>query len=460
MSVPVINSVSPVIGNNDATVPIAIYGESFDAGPTVLLIAGVLSYTLENIIRVDSNIITGDVPQDILPGEYSVVVVNTDTNQDILEDAFRSMYPVIQPDFTSETQDQIRNRILSHMQNEWDTSIGSFPYDIASAFSIEAANVAIRLNEVISLGFVQTSRARWLDALGEQFGLVRTEAVKAIGQVRVYGVDSTIIPVGTQFSTIVSYGQFQSAITFTSTEEGEIAGGTVDVPVQALLAGLSGNVGSSQITRLLSNVAGVSAVDNPSPTSGGSNAENDNGYRVRLLNFVQNPVAGGNKQDYVTWALEVEGVGAATCIPLARGNGTVDVYVLDENLEVDAQLVTDVQNYIAPSPSGEGGGKAPIGADVLIASPALVQISVVVNLVISEGFNAALVEAAVEESITDYINSLPIGTTVFFVRIANAIHDINGVEDYTSLEVNGGTSNISIDEDEKAVADSIAASVP
>ncbi len=48
----------------------------------------------------------------------------------------------------------------------------------------------------------------------------------------------------------------------------------------------------------------------------------------RLLSYIRRPPAGGNKYDYVKWALEITNVAAAYCIPLVQGAGTVDVIVV------------------------------------------------------------------------------------------------------------------------------------
>jgi uncharacterized phage protein gp47/JayE len=56
--------------------------------------------------------------------------------------------------------------------------------------------------------------------------------------------------------------------------------------------------------------------------------ETDAAYLARLLDYIRRPPAGGNKYDYVKWALEIDNVKAAYCIPLAQGLGTVDVVIV------------------------------------------------------------------------------------------------------------------------------------
>jgi uncharacterized phage protein gp47/JayE len=56
--------------------------------------------------------------------------------------------------------------------------------------------------------------------------------------------------------------------------------------------------------------------------------ETDAELLARLLKYIRRPPAGGNKYDYEKWALEVDNVAAAYCIPLAQGLGSVDVIIL------------------------------------------------------------------------------------------------------------------------------------
>lgn len=73
-------------------------------------------------------------------------------------------------------------------------------------------------------------------------------------------------------------------------------------------------------------------------------------YLARLLEYIRQPPAGGNENDYVKWAKEVAGVVQAYCYPIARGLGTVDVVIVADistGSEVpDVDLVAAVQSYI------------------------------------------------------------------------------------------------------------------
>jgi len=57
-------------------------------------------------------------------------------------------------------------------------------------------------------------------------------------------------------------------------------------------------------------------------------AETDSDLLTRVLEYMRNPPAGGNKLDYERWAETINGVDQAFCIPLGQGLCSVDVIVI------------------------------------------------------------------------------------------------------------------------------------
>ena len=66
--------------------------------------------------------------------------------------------------------------------------------------------------------------------------------------------------------------------------------------------------------------------------------ETDPELLARVLDDIRRPPAGGNKYDYVKWALSVSGIAKAYCIPLAQGLGTVDVIVLANSTATGSEI--------------------------------------------------------------------------------------------------------------------------
>ncbi len=78
-----------------------------------------------------------------------------------------------------------------------------------------------------------------------------------------------------------------------------------------------------------------STVTMVSAATGGSDTEDEEAYRQRVLYAYQNPPQGGAAADYVQWALEVPGVTRAWCVNRALGFGTVGVYIMTDGDDED-----------------------------------------------------------------------------------------------------------------------------
>ncbi len=249
---------------------------------------------------------------------------------------------------TEQTYETILQRMLDALPADLDKSEGGFIWDALSPATIELALAAIWAQQVLERGFASTTFGQYLDLRCEEHGITRRPAVKASGQVTFTGTPGTVIPAGTQVSTASSGAA--PAVFFTTTSEATIGTeGTVTVDIEAMEAGASGNVAAGTITLLAQPVAGVTSVTNAAATSGGLDEEDDASLLARYLQRVRSPSAGGNKADYVNWAMEVPGVGGVSVVPVRDGPGTVSISIIDTNKEPASQsLVDTVQNYIAP----------------------------------------------------------------------------------------------------------------
>uniref|UniRef100_UPI00156BA357 baseplate J/gp47 family protein n=1 Tax=Methylogaea oryzae TaxID=1295382 RepID=UPI00156BA357 len=144
--------------------------------------------------------------------------------------------------------------------------------------------------------------------------------------------------------------------------EATIAAGTADVSVVALLAGVAGNLPATETLSLVSPVDGVKATATllGDGLTGGNDIEGYDTMRVRYLREVQEPVKGGTRLDYVTWALSFPGVTRAWAKSLAMGDGTVTVRFAMDNKYADgiplAADATALYNYLEPlRPAGMSG---------------------------------------------------------------------------------------------------------
>lgn len=87
--------------------------------------------------------------------------------------------------------------------------------------------------------------------------------------------------------------------------------------------------------------------------------ESDAALLARILDDIRRPPAGGNQYDYIKWALAIDGVARAYCVPLAQGLGTVDVIILADAAVTGSEI---------PSNSARIGAVTSVGANKLYDS--------------------------------------------------------------------------------------------
>jgi len=99
-------------------------------------------------------------------------------------------------------------------------------------------------------------------------------------------------------------------------------------------------------------IAGVDGQATVVNLDGGTDAETDAELRMRVLERIQAPPMGGDKEDYVNWTLRVPGVTRAWSFPLEMGIGTVTVRFMMDDLRAgqegfpNADDVATVQAYL------------------------------------------------------------------------------------------------------------------
>lgn len=182
-------------------------------------------------------------------------------------------------------------------------------------------------------------------------------ATKATGLMGVvpFGTPDTLISAGT---TLI-HENGTRYITTSDTTLNSFGGGTCDV--ESIDTGTSCNLDYNEELIWESPPAGVSATATVSGymISGATDEETLAELRVRLLDAIRNPAAGGRFSDYRQWALAVPGVSAAyvygpssSALTGRRGLGYIDVAILtsgtgDERIPT-AAIQTDVEDYIEP----------------------------------------------------------------------------------------------------------------
>lgn len=289
----------------------------------------------------------------------------------------------------------------------------------AAAAQIQALD--IQADWVLDQSFPQTAQGVYLDRHGQMRGLVRQEATKAVGMLR-FSVETA--PVSDITIPAETVCMTAAETRFQTTRAVVLAAGalSVDAPAEALEGGSSGNAAPGTVCILTACPLAVTGCTNPAAFSGGSDAEDDETFRSRILESYQRLPNGANAAWYEQTAMSYRGVAAARAVGRARGIGTVDVYVAAESGLPSEELLTGLQEELQ--------AKREIAVDVEVKAPTVQSIDVTVAVAAKEGTAFADVKAAVEQSITTFFTGRLLGEPVRLAELGSRLYALEGVENY------------------------------
>ncbi|EIS9472650.1 baseplate J/gp47 family protein [Clostridioides difficile] len=355
------------------------------------------------------------------------------------------------PVFLTEDEEAIHERMLSNFQDV-STLEGDFIYDATRPTAEQIAELKqLGLQNNLKIAFPQTSYGTYLEWLGECKGVFKNQPTKSVGMITFTGVQGTIITKGTILTTVATDEKQSIEFELLETktiEENE----TVDIKAECRITGTIGNVSKNTITVLLGSISGVKSVVNKEGFKGGTDIEDEEHFRERVLVAEQEDKLSGASSDYIRWTKEVDGVGYAYVVPEWDGAGTVKVLILDKNRKAATQeLIDKVQEYIYPLNIEEGqnrDGKAPIGALVTVVTPETLLINVKASFIFSNSFNEETVLNNLKTKIDKYLDKIDLGGTVSYNAIQAIVGSMmltdEGIEDFSNLTINDVKENIKL----------------
>jgi uncharacterized phage protein gp47/JayE len=273
------------------------------------------------------------------------------------------------------------------------------------------------LEHIARQSIVDRANAEDLNRHGSVWTVVRKSATKASGYIVLNGTDGTVVAAGTEI-------QRGDNVSYFTDVDGTVASGTLTLAVTAALAGLDGNAAAGVQVSLVSPISGLQAkgVVDVDGLSAGTDIENDDNLRDRVLFRIQKPPHGGAKFDYEGWALQVAGVTRAWVYPAELGLGTVTVrFVMDAKVGTfvpDAGEVQDVQDHI--------NSVRPVTSNVTVVAPTAVPMDFTIAL---EPATQA-VKDAVEGELSDLLTrEAEPGATILISHIREAVSISSGEND-------------------------------
>lgn len=330
--------------------------------------------------------------------------------------------------FKKPTLLELRNRAISDLNTYLKGADANLRRRVLNIFATVFAGmgdeILRRVDYLLKQLFIQDADEEFLIKHGQTHRFPRKLPTKANGNAVFSATPGSIVPKGTSFRRADN-------VLYTSTIEALAnAEGVLTVHVSADNTGKDGNAAPGTDISLVSPVAGVvnqGKVDTFGIT-GGTDIEDIEDYRERLLFFVRNPPTGGSKTDYEIWARQVPGVTRAWCYPTEAGAGTVTVrFMMDDTYKDGIPLSGDVKrvrDYIDKL--------QPATATVYIEAPIADPLNVVFKSL--EPMDTAA-RAAIKNQLKSLVQSSSVipGGEIKLSKIRSAISNAAGNEDFVLL---------------------------
>lgn len=340
--------------------------------------------------------------------------------------------------FEDITPESIKNEILENIEN-MDTREGSFCNTLISPAAYKMWEMLQSMNACIPIAFVDETSGEYIDKRASEFGLERKEGTKAKAEMTFTGKSGTVISAGNVFLTEDGCEYIlDSTVTIGVSGSGKGS-------ITASEVGEKYNTDINTITGQYKSINGLTDVTNSTAAIGGTDKESDKSLVERLYEFWRQPATSGNVYHYKRWAKEVKGVGEAKIFPLWNGNGTVKVVIASSEMkQCSEEIVKNCAEYIETV--------RPIGADVTVESAVEKPVNISAVLQLSGSRSISEIKADIEKRTEKYLKKIAFkASTLLYNKIGYIILDTEGVIDYTSLKINGSSTNIAINDNELVV---------
>ncbi|WP_342435911.1 baseplate J/gp47 family protein [Paenibacillus sp. FSL L8-0436] len=162
--------------------------------------------------------------------------------------------------------------------------------------------------------------------------------------------------------------------------------------------------------------------------------ESDDTFRIRMLERAATEIGSGRRKDYETWALEMAGVGGAIAREKERHENSIDLYLTD----LEGQPITEAFADTVKSWMWEERRIA--GHDLGVHPAPVFTVRLEAHMLLSGGADLAALAATIQQRVLDYAN----GRARLIYNYVAALLLIPGVEDYDSLQLNGGTEDVDL----------------
>ena len=331
-----------------------------------------------------------------------------------------------------------------------DLTVGSVLRAVVEANAAVTVWLQGLILQVMAITRASTSSGAHLDSWMADFGLSRLAAVPATGNVtfsRVTTTQQVLVPLTAVVQTGDGTQQFNVVIDTKNPAYNATLGGYViaagaagvTVPVRALVAGVAGNAVAGAVSTIVGAISGVDTVINAAAFVNGADAESDGALRTRFIAYVASlskatKTAIGAAIASVKQGLTYAILENQTYAGLQQ-NGTFIVIVDDGTGSPPSTLLSSVSNAV--------DAVRPLTSTFYVYGPVVINATVAMTIATAPGYTHQTITAQVQTALLNYINTLPLGTTLTYSRLVQVAYDASpAVINVTGTLLNGGTSDL------------------
>lgn len=330
------------------------------------------------------------------------------------------------------TFEKIMDEMMEDMPNGLDTSEGSLIYNACAKQAARLEQAYIDLGAVADNQYPDTADLDHLVKFGQERGIYIDEATPAEFE----GVFNVAVPIGTEFSG----DDYNYIVTELINDEEH------KYRLECEDAGSEQNGWTGDLM-CLDDVDGLEDATLTKLLVEGTDEEDEETYRMRLLDSFEIKPYAGNRKYYEQEIGAIDGVGGVKAY--RRIGSTIDIAIISDEYGAPSQeLVSSVQEKVDPiSSPGDGNGIAPIGHAITIKAVESQTINVSAAITCDEGYTTEGLTTQINNAVEAYLLELRkkwTTTDSIVVRrasVENAIYNIEGVVDVSNVVLENADQN-------------------
>lgn len=301
---------------------------------------------------------------------------------------------IYEPIFDDNTFENVLERNLDRIPDEFDKREGSVIYDAIAPMAIEISLLYSYLDFLFKNAFGDTANRYWLIERAKERGIEPYKATKSV----IIGRFDTKLNIGDRFFIDDIY----YTVSKLQKEEKELF-------FYELICNEEGSIGNIEGGKLTPTrtIRNLNLAEIYKLAILGEDDEDTEDFRERYFETIKSIAYGGNIDDYRKKVKAIDGVGLVKVIPVWNGGGTVKLIITDSEFkEPTYELISKVQEIIDPIPFHQKGvGVAPIGHYVTVVGAKSKKINITCEILRSRDSNLEEIKREIEKDVEEYFKN-------------------------------------------------------